>query len=86
MFCAMKMESSLKPIKLSGFDKYWLINIFQSDTLTVECKRKDCPQLDCPRELQVFPDTEEEACCKVQNHFLSERKHLFFNMIQNFKD
>ena len=44
--------------------KLWF---FQADTLTVECKRKDCPQLDCPRELQVMPDEPGEACCKVWN-------------------
>ena len=34
-----------------------------ADTLKVECHSKQCPNLNCPSELQVRPD--QLACCKV---------------------
>ena len=44
-----------------------LILFFQADTLTVECKSKQCPELDCATELQIRPDA--LACCKVLTLF-----------------
>ena len=39
-----------------------------ADTLKVECHSKQCPNLNCPSELQVRPD--QLACCKVNLKYL----------------
>ena len=55
------------------FDCHLTYSFFnQADTLQVECKSKECPELDCPTELQVRPS--EQACCKVRTPLIPHCK------------